>query len=154
MNVILRWLSYVNPITIYTWTRYFRLFNAFRASYPTSVACLRCPFSIAGNSVWHWGGLLSFTSFKMLELDNANCILVKFVNKHNKLAVEYWIWFVDKNLIDDDHLDEVIRHEITIQILWPNCDVKSASSMKKVIKNLNKDDWIEHAVKVHSYGGM
>jgi len=91
----------------------------------------------------------------MLELDNANCILVEFVNEHNKLAVGYRIWFVDKNLIEnDDHLDEVISDEITTQILWPNCDVKSASLMKKVIKNLNKDDWTEHAVKVHSYGGM
>jgi len=91
----------------------------------------------------------------MFELDNANCILIEFVNEHNKLAVGYRIWLVDKNLIEnDDHLNEVISDEITTQILWPNCDVKSASSMKKVIKNLNKDDWTEHAVKVHSYGGM
>lgn len=91
----------------------------------------------------------------MLEVDNANCVLVEFVNEYNKLAVGYRIWFVEKDLIEnDDHLDEVIKDEITIQILWPNCDVKSASTMKKIIKNFNKDDWSTHAVKVHSYGGI
>lgn len=91
----------------------------------------------------------------MLEVDNANCVLVEFVNEHNKVAIGYRIWFVDKDLIENDNnLDEIIRDENTTQILWPNCDVKSASAMKKIIKNLNKDDWTKHAVKVHSYGGM
>ncbi|XP_071632834.1 uncharacterized protein [Temnothorax longispinosus] len=91
----------------------------------------------------------------MLEVDNANCVLVEFVNENNKLAVGYRIWFDDKDFIEnDDNLDKVIRNEITTQILWPNCDVKSASAMKKIVKNLKDDDWTKHAVKVHSYGEL
>lgn len=59
----------------------------------------------------------------MLEVDNANCVLVEFVNEYNKLAVGYRIWFVEKNLIEnDDHLDYKRRNYNTNLMAKLRCE--------------------------------
>ena len=67
-------------------------------------------------------------------MNNDHCILVEFVNEENSVAVGYRDWLETK--FDDVSLQNIIDKEIVVRIKWPLCDLKSALSMKKIIKGL------------------
>ncbi|XP_071573303.1 uncharacterized protein [Temnothorax nylanderi] len=83
-------------------------------------------------------------------MDNAHCILVEFVNEENSVAVGYRDWL--KTKFDDVCLQSTIDKETIVQIRWPLCEIKSALSMKRIIKKLKEKDWISAAVKIHAFG--
>jgi len=88
-------------------------------------------------------------------MDNNKCILVEFINESNSLAVGYRTWLLNDNYkYNDDEIQRIIDDKIEVSITWPNCDIKSAITMRKIVQNLSVHDWTTHAVRVYGYGGM
>ncbi|KYN23244.1 hypothetical protein ALC57_04340 [Trachymyrmex cornetzi] len=88
-------------------------------------------------------------------MENDKCILVEFINESNLLAAEYRTWLLnDDYRNDDDEIQKIMDNKMEVAIKWPNCDIKSAIAMRKIIQTLYVDDWTVYAVRIYGYGGM
>ncbi|XP_046389522.1 uncharacterized protein LOC124158463 isoform X2 [Ischnura elegans] len=86
-------------------------------------------------------------------LDEEKCMVVEFVNEDSEgeeilLAVGYQNWLTDE---DKKNLPSIVERKTTVNVLWPNCDVKPVREMKKNVKGMTI--WQNTAVKILGIGG-
>ncbi|CAL1682469.1 unnamed protein product [Lasius platythorax] len=80
-------------------------------------------------------------------MDNNKCLLLEFVNEDKKIAVGYQDWLQDKISGEEEYL-RTIKKKSEVKIKWPNCDITSASIMKKRVRTC---EWKTVVAKILSF---
>ena len=84
-------------------------------------------------------------------MNNDECVLLNFSNE--ELRVGFRIWIVGNQTnekVSDSWLDEAIRENKTVEVVWPDCHVEPAMRMKYQIKRCG---WTTKTAKIIAYGG-